>query len=100
MRVDHDQSNLTIEPKAMFSNHSGSDQLLQGGSQINIIADKTHAITNITIIHNTRTQCPCRPKPIINKKDKISRVDLPVINRTIWVALLNSIPFMMLILRL
>ena len=57
---------------ARFSNHPGSDQLSQGGSQINIIADKTHAITIITIISNTRTQCPCRPKPIINKKDEIT----------------------------
>ena len=36
MRVDHDQGDLKIEPKARFSNHSGSDQLSQGGSQINI----------------------------------------------------------------
>ena len=36
----------------MFSNHPGSDQLSQEGSQINIIADKTHAITIIIIIHN------------------------------------------------
>ena len=65
MRVDHDQSDLKTEPK---------DQLSQGGSQINIIADKTHAITIITIINNTRTQCLCRPKPIFNKKDEISKV--------------------------
>ena len=32
----------------------GSDQLSQVGSQINIITDKTHAITIITIIHNVR----------------------------------------------
>ena len=64
MRVDHDQSDLKTQPKARFLNHSGSDQLSQAGSQINIIADRTHAITIITIINNTRTQCPCRPKPI------------------------------------
>ena len=40
MRVDHDQSDLKTEPKA------------QEGTQINIIADKTYAITIITIIHN------------------------------------------------
>ena len=36
------------------------------------------------------------------KKDEISRLDLPVmmtINRTIWMALMNTIPFIMLILR-
>ena len=33
-------------------NHSGSDQISQEGSEMNIIADKTHAITIITIIHN------------------------------------------------
>ena len=43
MRVDHDHSDLKIEPK---------DELSQDGFQINIIVDKTHAITNITIIHN------------------------------------------------
>ena len=79
VRVDHDQNDLKTEPKArLFSIHSGSDQLSQEGSQINIIADKTHTITIITIINNTRTQCPCRPKPIINKKDETSRLDLPV----------------------
>ena len=54
MRVHHDQGDLKTELKAMFSNHPGSgrDQLSQEGSQINIIADKTHAITIITIIHN------------------------------------------------
>ena len=52
MRVDHDQGDLKTEPKAMFSNHPGSDQLSQEGSQINIIVDKTHAIIIITIIHN------------------------------------------------
>ena len=52
MRVDHDQGDLKTELKARFSNHPGSDQLSQEGSQINIIADKTHAITIITIIHN------------------------------------------------
>ena len=64
MRVDHDQGDLKTEPKSRFLNHPGSDQLSQEGSQINIIADKT--------------QCPCRPKPIINNKDEISRLDLPV----------------------
>ena len=72
MRVDHDHSDLKTSPSARFSNHYGSDQLSQGGSQINMIVDKTHAITIITTINNTRTQCPCRPKSIINKKDEIS----------------------------
>ena len=44
MRVDHDQGDLKTE--------SESDQLSQEGSQITIIADKTHAITILTIIHN------------------------------------------------
>ena len=57
MRVDHDP---------------GSDQLSQEGSQINIITDKTHAITIITIIHNVHVDG--RPKPIINKK-KMKLVD-------------------------
>ena len=52
MRVDHDQGDLKTEPKARFSNHPVCDQLSQEGSQINIIADKMHAITIITIIHN------------------------------------------------
>ena len=52
MRVDHDQSDLKTEPKARFSNHPGGDQLSQEGSQMSLIADKTHAITIITIIHN------------------------------------------------
>ena len=77
MRVDHDQSDLKTEPKARFSNHSGS-QISQEGSQMNILVDKTHVITIITIIHNTWTQCPCRPKPIIKKKDEFSRLDLAV----------------------
>ena len=41
----------------------GSDQLSQEGSQINIIADKTHAITIITIIHNVHVDLS-----LINKK--------------------------------
>ena len=52
MRVDHDQGDLKTEPKARFSNSPGRDQLSQEGSQKNIIADKTHAIAIITIIHN------------------------------------------------
>ena len=52
VRVDQDQGGLKTSPSARFSNHPGSDQLSQEGSQINIIADKTHAITIITIIHN------------------------------------------------
>ena len=46
------QSDLKTSPSARFSNHPGRDQLSQEGSQINIIADKTHTITIITIIHN------------------------------------------------
>ena len=52
MRVDDDQGDLKTEPKARFSNHPGSDQLSQECFQINIITDKTHAITIITMIHN------------------------------------------------
>ena len=58
-----------------FENRAeGSDQLSQEGSQINIIADKTHAITIITIIHNGHVDLS-----LINKKDEISRLDLPVV---------------------
>ena len=52
MRFDYDQGDLKTEPKARFLNHSGSDQLSQEGSRMNIIADKAHAITIITIIRN------------------------------------------------
>ena len=46
MRVDHDQGDLKTEPKP--------SQLSQEDSQMNIIADKTRAITCtiITMIHN------------------------------------------------
>ena len=62
MRVDHDQGDLKTEPKARFSNHPGSDQLSQKGSQMNITADKTHAITIITIIHNIHVHLSLKHK--------------------------------------
>ena len=44
----------SFENRLVRVDHPGSDQLSQEGFQINIIADKTHAIrpTIIAIIHN------------------------------------------------
>ena len=46
VRVDHSQGDLKTEPSTRFSNHPGSDQLSQVGSQMSIITSRHMLLFN------------------------------------------------------